>query len=166
MTDQHSPTTITPERFIADAIARLEMQAAASDQLADLAREQGALIETGQADELLGVLTQRQHLIDELLAVVTEIGPLADAVQHSPAGVSEVQRQSVKRLVDTIGARLAEIIDIDSRDRTKLEHRLAEVKRERNINTSVRTARTAYGRAKPVVGTLGESLTRFTDQQG
>ena len=166
MTEEHRQSTITPQRFVADAISRLEMQAAAGDRLADLAREQGGLIETGRVDELLEVLTQRQSLIDELLAVVTEIGPLADAVQHTPAGVTEVQRQTVRRLVDTIGQRLAEVIDIDSRDRTRLEQRLAEVNRERSVNTSARTARAAYGRAKPVIGALGESRTRFTDQQG
>lgn len=166
MTDDQTVHTTLHNRFIADAIVRLEAQAVASERLADLARGQGDLIERGETDAILGVLHQRQSLIDEMLGVVADIGPLADAVQRSPQDASDAQRATVRRLVDSIGQRLAQVIEIDARDRSRLERRLSEIDRERAVNGTARTAHNAYGRAREPANRATGLRNRFTDQQG
>ena len=134
--------------------------------LASLARDQGVLIETGDADALLRVLHERQTLINRLLQVIGDLGPLAEAVQESKSGVTEGQRTTVRSLLSRFTQRLAEVIENDARDRERLEERLATLSRERNVNDIAQSARKAYGRSKQSTSPLSAVPNRFTDQKG
>ena len=165
----NTPTTTTPvdAGFVTDAVARLEEQAAVGHRLAELARSQRELIDSGDAEALINVLHERQAGIHELLDVVELLGPLTEATQHSPEVLSPVQRGHVQELVDSISHDLAEIIDIDTADRAPAwEERLRDLSRDRNVNDTARVARKAYGRAEPEVGPLAGATNRYTDQHG
>jgi hypothetical protein len=86
------------------------------DRLAD---GQMALIDGGESDALLDLLTDRQRLVDELSAGQDRLTGLSESLRETDT-VTEGVRDRVAELVDDIADQLSRIVNRDEQDRARL----------------------------------------------
>ena len=139
-------------------IKLLERQQALAEQLAGLADKQAALIDAGDSDALLAVLTNRQRIMDQFTAGQDSLTRLSDAARRDePAGQATQER--IGALIEDISDRLTDIMRLDEKDRSLLEASRDGVGEALSGLTTAREARQAYLRARTVTN-------RFADRQG
>lgn len=141
-----TPTTHAPDATSGDAsrwIARFERllsrQIELCEELTRLAERQRSCIDAEDPDSLLGVLSERQVIIERLRETAQEAAPLRErwsglAVERADAGVVSAVRQSIAELTElmrTIAERDAEDRRRLDRSRDALAGRLAGVARSR-----------------------------------
>ena len=143
----------------ADLLVKLlERQQALAEQLAGLADKQATLIDSGDADGLLAVLTNRQRIMDQFTAGQDSLARLSDAARRDdPAGAATQER--IGSLIEDISNRLTDIMRLDEKDRGLLEASRDRVGQALSGLTTAREARQAYIRARTVTN-------RFADRQG
>ena len=149
------------EDWAAALVELLDQQRAIYHQLDALAAEQGRLVDAGDAEALLSVLSKRQSLIDQLTQIN---GKLAPYRQQWPALWEELdppRREQVNQLIDQVQQLLDQIVEHDRRDRAALQrHRdrlageLDQVKQGAAMNQAYRHVDTT------------DSQPRFTDHEG
>ena len=101
-------------------IKLLERLQALAEQLAGLADKQAALIDAGDSDALLAVLTNRQRIMDQFTAGQDSLTRLSDAARRDePAGQATQER--IGALIEDISDRLTDIMRLDEKDRSLLE---------------------------------------------
>ena len=132
-------------------------------ELGGLSARQQQLIETSQTEQLLGLLTQRQSLIDQLTTCNQEVAPLRSRMGDIAAAAPDGLRDTIRDRVDEVQGLLEEIIERDEADRAKLEASRArvgnEIKRVNAAPAAVNAYRAQAGGAPP-------AAPRFTDAQG
>ncbi len=139
-------------------IKLLERQQALAEQLAGLADKQSALIEGGDSDGLLAVLTQRQRIMDQFTAGQDSLARLSNAARRDEPAVPAT-RERIGVLIEDITDRLTEIMRADESDRSALDAGRDRIGEALGDLTTAREARQAYLRAVSVTN-------RFADRRG
>lgn len=129
------------------------------NKLLDLAKYQGKLIESKSTDPLLGLLSQRQKLIDEFTRMQGELNRLTEGREDQLRGLDTQTRKRIQSLIDDIGNSLNRVMVNDDEDRKALEDAKGQVKADLASTGAAQKARSAYRGA----GFVGS---QFADQQG
>lgn len=128
-------------------------------KLLDLAKYQGQLIESKSTDPLLGLLSQRQKLIDEFTLMQGELTRLTEGRVDQLRELDSQTRERIQSLIDDIGTTLNRVMAKDDEDRRALEDAKGQVQEELASTGVAQKARNAY-RGASVVGS------QFADTQG
>ena len=137
----------------------LERQRSMVDRLAELARRQSALVESGDTEALLSLLAQRQGIIDQFVATQDDLAPLTRGLQERLSAVAEDDRRRVGAIMDQINDALADVMRCDEQDQQAMQDQRDQIRDGlAGVGTS-RQARRAYLGAKAVNN-------RFADRQG
>ena len=139
-------------------IKLLERQQALAEQLAGVAGKQTALIEAGDSDGLLAVLTQRQRIMDQFTAGQDSLARLSDAARLDAPAVPAT-RERIGVLIEDISDTLTGIMRVDETDRSAIDAGRDRIGEALNDLTTAREARQAYLRAVSVTN-------RFADWRG
>ncbi|MHC4217160.1 MAG: hypothetical protein ACYSU7_01770 [Planctomycetota bacterium] len=113
MTDSQTPPSA--DRLI-EMLLHQQQLVGELDRLAD---GQMALIDGGESDALLDLLTDRQRLVDELSAGQDRLTGLSESLRETDT-VTEGVRDRVAELVDDIADQLSRIVNRDEQDRVRL----------------------------------------------
>ena len=148
----------------ADDISRLvtllERQIEVVEQLGDLTAQQSALVEQGQAQELLTLLSRRQQLISTLDALSVDLEPFRSRWQQMWQDLGDDDQQRIGELVSRSEALLVQIVDADDRDRRRLKSAQQRIAAELSRVNKTGAARRAY------TGGERAASNRFTDRKG
>lgn len=136
-----------------------------------LSDKQQQIIAEGQAEQLLGVLSERQVIVDHLTQINGELAPLrhrmSEIAEAAPAG----RREALRSRVDEVQQLLASIIERDEEDRQSLEASKSQVGKQLGQVSTAPAAINAYranayaaNRGSPAAGPT--SAARFTDSRG
>lgn len=147
-------------------ISLLEQQCHIYQQLQDLGRTQGELVNSGASEPLLRVLASRQKLIDELARLNSEMEPYRAQWPQVFGSLSESKREQVASLVKQVEQMLATIIDQDNRDRKQLEDAKGQIGNELSRVAHAGTAIDAYKVQRPVGNPGRSGLSSMTDRRG
>ncbi len=128
-------------------------------KLLGLAKYQGQLIESKSTDPLLGLLSQRQKLIDEFTLMQGELTRLTEGREEQLRDLDSQTRERIQSLIDEIGDTLNRVMAKDDEDRRTLEGVKGQVQEELASTGAVQKARSAYRGSS-----VAES--QFADQQG
>lgn len=151
----HEQTQVWPDSLI-DLLLR---QQQVVGKLLDLAKYQGQLIESKSTDPLLGLLSQRQKLIDEFTRMQGALTRLTEGREDQLRELDSQTRERIQSLIDEIGAALNQVMAKDDEDRKVLEDARGKVQEELAATGLAQKARSAYRGA----GFVGS---QFADQQG
>ena len=156
-----SPSSVFPDRAAwADTLINLlQQQCQLVDQIAVLAQHQRKIIEAGQNQSLLELLTRRQDLIDQLNQGQTELAPLTESLERYLAQLDSGKRDLIRERLNHLQKNLSEIMERDEQDQLALQQQREEMKQEMHTIDTTQRARKAY---------LNQSTptNRFTDHQG
>lgn len=142
---------ITPERSYLGAAAPdrveglLEEQARLFARLEGLGAAQGAMIDADDAEGLLGVLAERQRIIEEVGRTNAELDPVRARWDQFIAGLPEAERDRLRRRIDAIAEAAARVAAGDEADRRRLEARREAVAVELSQLSRGQGAVAAYG---------------------
>ena len=142
-------------------IELLEQQVQLFEDLSALTVRQTQLVNDGEAEAILGVLAQRQQLIDRLESVNGHLEPYRSHWPQLWSELDEPEKQRVGSLVQQAQQLLEQIIQADDRDRELLEAAKPRVTAELGRLSHIRAARHGYQG-----GALMADANRFTNQQG
>lgn len=137
-----------------------------------LSGKQQQIIATGQAEQLLAVLSERQVIVDQLTKINQDLAPLRGRMTEIADATTDVKRQSLRTLVDQVQAMLESIIERDEEDRQTLEASKAQVGQELAKVTTAPAAINAYKanayKTNAYAKTSGFTppAARFTDSRG
>ena len=155
-----SETPIEKPRTWPDSlIDLLQRQEKIVNKLFDLAKYQGQLIESKSTDPLLGLLSQRQKLIDEFTRMQGELSHLTEGRGEQLRDLDSPMRNRIQSLIDEIGESLNRVMARDDEDRKALEDARGQVQEELAATGAAQKARSAYRGA-------GLVSSQFADQQG
>jgi DNA-directed RNA polymerase subunit F len=143
-----------------EVLAALRERLANVERLHQLSSRQGEMIAAKRTDALLGVLSQRQALIDRILSTQDRFHAMAIEVTARISELAPDRRAEIRSILDTTESRLVEILERDKSDEDVIRARRSEIKDEVSANTTARRAHTAYVSARPA------STNRFADRQG
>lgn len=138
----------------------LDRQLALYQRLDALSLEQGEHIRAARTDSLLGVLGQRQTLIDELGALNEEVAPFVRQWDRIAGTLPERHRAALRERFASVAALVDQIAARDEADRRTLEGKRAEVEGLLREVPQARGAIAAYGRGAG----LGAAV--FQDRRG
>jgi len=144
----------------AGLIDLLTQQQSLYEKLTILSEQQRSMVETGDAENLLGVLAARQKVIDQLTKLNQAITPYRENWASVQQQLSADQRSKVQVLVAEVEKMLAAIIERDEQDRGSLATARDRVSGELNHAGKAVAAINAY-RPKP-----SSVAARYTNQQG
>lgn len=148
-----------PSRLAARLETILDEHESLYDRLDALSERQSELIDGEKTDELLGVLAERQRVVDRLLAVGEELKPFQPKWDDVLAGVDADRRESLRSKVASIQQAAQRVNDRDDRDRARLAAQRKSLAEEiAGVNKS-RVGLNAYG------GQRAPSP-RYQDRQG
>ncbi|MHC5023169.1 MAG: flagellar export chaperone FlgN [Planctomycetota bacterium] len=140
-------------------IALLERQQQLVVRLGQLADQQGSLIEARRTDALLGLLAERQRIIDQFTASQEELSGLTVDLNARLEQTARSRADRIRALLDEIGHCLASVMQRDEQDQQTLHTGRAAVRQELSSLDAGTQARNAYLKPKPVVN-------RFADRRG
>lgn len=123
----------TGEPGIRDATASLSLLARQRDlyrSLKALAQRQRALITAGRQEELLGVLAERQKVVEQLTALNDEVKTLRERWGRVYWSLNASERNRADAMVQEVQQTLAEILAADEHDARLLSARIAGGRRE------------------------------------
>lgn len=144
----------------------LEQQKSLYGSLQSLSARQQAIIEQGDTEQLLAVLSERQVLVDQLTGINKQVAPLRSRMSEISASASETKRKSLRALVDDVQAMLQAIIDRDEQDRRVLEASKASVGQQLQKIKTAPAAMNAYKANAMRTAKVPASVARFTDSRG
>lgn len=155
---QHSPHN-DPTRLASRLSSLLGEHERLYVALNDLSERQSALIDQDETDILLGVLAERQRIVDRLLAAGEELRPLQGQWDAILSGADHDTRENLRGKVTVIQDLAARVNDRDERDRARLAAKRKSLSEEiAGVNKS-RGAINAYG-------SPGGAGPRYQDRQG
>jgi hypothetical protein len=146
--------------WASELIEMLEQQRVIYEQLGRLSEKQGELVQQGDAESLLAVLSQRQAHIDYLLKINEKLEPIRQRWPDLWAELDTTTRNDIRALMDDVQRMLDVIIEQDEADRRSLADQRKQVTDGLQRVSSGAVVNRAYGNAGAV------SFNRFTDQQG
>jgi hypothetical protein len=126
-------------------IALLREQRDLYRQLSMLADQQRGSITGNNPERLLGVLAERQRLVDRLSATGRELKPYQARWRELRESLSDRQAHEVDALVSEVNALLSEILRKDEADTALLSARKSETGRAIGTIQAGRQAGAAYG---------------------
>lgn len=129
-------------------------------QLDQLSQRQGACIAEDRTQELLGLLGQRQRLIDELGRLNEEMSPFVAQWNELSGSLPEKDRALLRESFDEVSRLVTAIGQRDDADRRALESRKAQVGSEIGGIVNARGAVSAYA------GPSGSAGPRYQDREG
>lgn len=142
-----------------ELIALLERQEHVVSRLHELARYQGSLIEKGRTEPLLGLLAQRQTMIDEFTAMQATLATKTEDLEQRLQSVPAPKKDRIQDLIEGIGQHLQDVMDHDRADQQSLEAARDRVREELATQGAATQARNAYTNA-------GSPASRYADRQG
>ncbi|MCZ6835893.1 MAG: flagellar export chaperone FlgN [Planctomycetota bacterium] len=142
-----------------ELIDLLERQESVLSKLHELAKYQGSLIEKGRTEPLLGLLTQRQTLIDEYTAMHGETTSKTEDLERRLQGIESSKKERIQTLIDEIRHCLSEIMKHDQEDQESLGKARDKIRDELALQGAATQARNAYTKG-------GAPASRFADRQG
>ncbi|MFP4144968.1 MAG: flagellar export chaperone FlgN [Phycisphaeraceae bacterium] len=158
MTDTSPANQPLPDA--AGLIDKLSRQRDLYLQLKQLSDQQAGLIEEGQTEQLLSVLSQRQSLVDQLGGLTRQLAPLREAWPKLAGTLADDQRDRINGLLGEVELLLESIVQQDDRDRAKLSAAKQQVSSQLSQVSSAGQAVSAYQAAPK------QQAPRFTDRQG
>lgn len=123
----------------------LDMERRLYEELDELSRGQGELIEQERTDDLLALLGRRQTLLTKIQAVNDSIAPVRARWQEFLSPLEPQQRQRVGSLVDSITKLIEGVAERDRADRQRMQESRDRVASELAGLESSRRAAGAYG---------------------
>lgn len=140
-------------------VALLARQQSIVAKLDELGAGQASLIEHGRSDALLGLLQQRQNLIDQFAAAQREFQNGRTLLDGELQRADASTRENIRRLVDEISRGIEAVLQRDEKDQRSLQERRGQVRSELHRMDGAQSARSAY-RSQQFVAN------RFADTQG
>ncbi|MEM9083098.1 MAG: flagellar protein FlgN [Planctomycetota bacterium] len=134
-----------PEVWLPRLRAVLEEQIGHYRELDALGEKQSGLIETGDAEGLIGVLAQRQMVIDRIAGLNGDLVPFQRGWDVLSTMISDEQRSEMRGKLDELAALVKRIGERDEADKQSLERKRDAVKRELNGLNQGKRAAQAYG---------------------
>lgn len=128
----------------------LERQAALYDQLAAFGPRQDELIASGEGDELLRLMGDRQAVVDELVEVHRGLEDVRAGWQVFVDGLDEDEREALGDRLDALKALAARVHDQDSQTRQHLD----------GARDRVSSSMSSIGKAKGAMRAYGGAATR------
>lgn len=101
-------------------IALLRRQQSLYRQLRRLADRQKALVVEDETEALLGLLADRQKLVDELVRSNESLSPYRANWTRFYSGLNEAQRKETAQLLEEVNSSLSAILKDDKRDTATL----------------------------------------------
>lgn len=101
----------------------LERQSRLCERLESLSREQAGHVKEGRGDALVGVLADRQHIIDEVLEVGAALDPFRAARAQLLRRLGPAERTAVEMKIEQIASSIERVRVQDEADRAELEAR-------------------------------------------
>ena len=139
-----------------ELIALLKQQRDLYHRLLNESRRQAELIRGDEPERLLGVLSQRQQLLDQLQAIADAIKPYQAEWEQVRATLSLEDRHQVGSLVAQINDLLRSIMTQDEQDSQLLVARKSTTAKDVGEMRSTRQAGAAYESAGRPGGSTGE----------
>jgi len=150
-----------PAQQVRQLLDRLQQQRDLYRQLKLLSGSQAQCIREGSAEQLLGVLSERQAVIDALSTSNAELAPYREKWEALSGSVDPGMREQVREVLAQIEGMLNEIVEQDDRDRAELQGVQAQIGQQLNqVNQAGRAIR-AYGSPN-----TAPKPPTFTDRQG
>ena len=144
---------------IDDLEAVLADQQAITTAMAALIDRQRTLVESGDAEGLLTLLGNRQALVDRLIASQDALnGALAAAERQLPEA-DAARKRRIETALETIHARLADVMERDQQDQAQLERSRQDTRSEMGRIDVMHKAHAAYGSGP-------SKASRFADHKG
>lgn len=140
-------------------ITMLKEQDSLARELSHLSSKQAELIEAGQTDALLSVLSVRQGIINKFVASQRKLAEVMDQVQSPTREVSDSSRKQIASLVETINTKLADVMNSDKQDQDRLR---IDKKRTKGQLAELDTGEKAHRAYRNVP----QAINRFADSQG
>ncbi|MCC6681690.1 MAG: flagellar export chaperone FlgN [Phycisphaeraceae bacterium] len=128
-------------------------------QLLEIGRDQSQLIQDGQPEQLLTLLSQRQKLIDDLARLGRRVAAVQDRWRQVSDQLDGAHTQQVRSLVAQVEQLLSQIIAQDEKDRAQLEAAHKQTAQQLSRTAAAPRALNAYKAAVPLVP-------RYTDRNG
>lgn len=138
----------------------LDRQREVYEQLKALSHQQAQMISSESPEGLLGVLSARQHLVDELGKLNSDLEPYRGQWSSFWGRLGSDDQARVNGLLNQAEQLLAGIIEQDNRDRQELEQSRDRIHRELGRVVQSGAALQAYRTGRVA------AQNRFTDQQG
>ncbi|MEM6392331.1 MAG: flagellar export chaperone FlgN [Planctomycetota bacterium] len=127
--------------------------------LKSLADQQQALIEQGQAEQLLSVISKRQSVIDRLGDLSRQLDPHRATLTQLVESTQDDTNAALRTLVREVQDLLQSIIQQDQRDTQQLQAARDQVATTIKTTNTSRAVHAAYQRQQ-------SNTNRFTNQQG
>lgn len=143
----------------------LDQQRSIYQQLVELSVRQSQLVQAGDAEPLLSLLTQRQRLIDDLTQLNGSIEPYKQNWPALWARLDAASQASIQTLIDSVQKLLDRILAQDEQDRQQLSaqrDRTGAQLKQVNAGSAVNRA---YGKALGG-GAGSDGNNRYTDDRG
>lgn len=148
------------ERLASRIVEALDRQLALFRRLDTLSRRQREAVSAGDTDRLLGVLGERQEVIDELERLGEQLRPIRRGWDSMLDRLPVNRRAEVRERLDALADLAAAIAARDEADRRVLEERRGVIAGEANTLGRARDAAGAYA----VPGAAASP--RFQDVEG
>lgn len=136
--------TLGDEGWPAELIELLRQQRALVNELVARATQQESMIKEGRTEALIGLLSQRQELIDSFTSTQEDFTALLTNLDEKLDGATSDEKSQIKSLVDEIGDSLGIVMRRDEEDRDRLQVSCQKVKQEMKDLTGSREAHDAY----------------------
>lgn len=121
--------TETPQESPAvGLIALVHEQLGLYERLEALSVRQHTLVESEDTDALLGVLTERQRLIEYISEVSSRMTPFRARWDDHVNQLADAEREELRKGLDTLSAMMSSIAARDEDDRRRMEDRRERVK--------------------------------------
>ena len=157
-----SPAASASMPSVAALLDRLTQQRDLYEQLKLLSAQQTKLIAEARTEQLLGVLSERQRLVDRIGTLSQEIAPYRQHWPQLSKQIDEQDRQRVNGLIEQVETLLQSIVEQDDQDRARLLEARQKVAGEMEQVRQGSRALNAYKSAPSATGMAA----RFTDQRG
>jgi len=154
-------TTQTCPEWASELIEMLEQQRVIYEQLGRLSEKQAEMVQQGDAESLLAVLSQRQAHIDQLLSINQKLEPIRQRWSELWGQLDEYTQNDIRSLMNDVQRMLDVIIEQDEVDRKSLAEQRKGVSDGLKQVSSGAAVNRAYGSAGS-----GRDMNRFTDQRG
>ena len=125
-------------------------------ELGALARRQSEFVATGQAEELMAILTARAAMIEKITPLDKELQPYKGHWQEVLDGLPEGERAKVGGLLMEVQKLLADILAQDEADKESLTRQKQQVGDQIGKMVSGSALNRAYGVKPRVSGGLGK----------
>lgn len=152
-----------PDDWPDQLVSLLDRQGRVCRELQALASEQGNLIKSDRADELVALLGARQALIDELTSLSESLEPYRLRWAELLARLDFGLRARVERSIADAQALVDSIVEGDRRDQSRLVEEQARLRQRLDTLNTGKKSNRAYGRG---AAPGPQRTNRFMDEKG